>query len=107
MSVSLGLLAAVVVVVAMALNDDPSAATDMSSAPVLLNNMAELSKMAKDATDAMISSDEKARTTDLASGSLLKPMVNPFPNWKFNVFDPDLRDKPHHRWTKYCPTLVS
>jgi len=115
------LLAVFVVTAAVALADEQADLSHPSRPVLLLSNMAALSKLAKDATDAMIASDERtaqidqqekeraraetsvvraARTTDLAEGSSLNPLVNPFPNWKYNVFDPDNKTKPHHRWTQ-------
>jgi len=120
-------LASFAVVAVMALADQGAVASHRAQRPVLLSNMAALSKLAKDATDAMIASDERAamvtspvraarttdlaegsafsalkpaRTTDLVAGSSLKPMVRAFPSWKYNVFDPDNETRPHHRWTQ-------
>ncbi len=103
------LVAGVVIVAGMALSGrQVEAPNELSSAPVLLANMARLSARASVVADSMIAADVSrdehprgARTTDLASGSSLTPMVNPFPNWKYNVFDPKLPfDPPHHRWSK-------
>ena len=94
----------------------------------LLSNMAGFSKIAQEATDAMIKSDEhqklasmkRSRVTmlglhdppagaphDRAPASPCpkgdppwKPCVNPFPSVRFNVFDPMPEDPPHHRWTQ-------
>ena len=106
------LLVSVVAVCIALAGDQGESSIDMGSAPVLLSNIAGLDVMAKEATDAMISTDERAqlisyhqvhaaRTTDLAdtSGSTLKPVVNPFPDTFYNVFDPT-PTMPHHRWTK-------
>jgi hypothetical protein len=103
------ILAAVVLIAGMALSGrQVEAPNELSSAPVLLANMARLSERARGVADSMIAADvsrdehpRDARITDLASGSLLTPMVNPFPNWKYNVFDPKLPfDPPHHRWSQ-------
>jgi len=103
LSVASVLLAAAAVIVAMAVTDAGGARPpdDLAAAPVLLSNMADYGAMAKQAADALISADEHgARTTALAAGSNLKPMVNPFPDVRWNVFDPGEKNPPHHRWTK-------
>jgi len=121
LSVAAVLLAVFVVTAAVAFADQKADLSHPSRPVLLLSNMVVLSKLAKDATDAMIASDERtaqidqqekereraetsvvraARTTDLAEGSSLNPLVNPFPNWKYNVFDFDNKTKSHHRWTQ-------
>jgi hypothetical protein len=101
-SVSSVLLAAATVIVAVAVTETGAPAGDLASAPVLLNNMADFSVMAQEAADSMISADEQgaARTTALASGSSLKPLAIPFPDIRWNVFDPGDKRPPHHRWSK-------
>ena len=103
------LVTCLALVAAAALSGQQDAAPDdNASGPALLANMAELSARAVGVADSLIAADVSrdehpgaARTTDLASQSSLTPMVNPFPNWKYNVFDPKLPfDPPHHRWTK-------
>lgn len=39
--------------------------------------------------------ERKAHEESLASG--VAPVVDPFPHWKYNVFDPSNTTHPHHR----------
>ncbi len=102
------LLAAATLIVAVAVTETGAPAGDLASAPMLLSNRADFSDMAKEAADSMISADEQgaARTTALASVKARfeelpgPPLAIPFPDIKWNVFDPGDKSPPHHRWSK-------